>query len=50
MSFDVFASGIHDRLPMYLSNGEKAALGNYGSGAGRAMLKKLDLFMIERDG
>ena len=50
VGFDDFASEIHERLPVYLSNGEKAALGNYGSGAGRAALKKLDLFMIERDG
>ena len=50
MSFDDFAFDVHDKLPLYLPNGEKAALGGYGSGSGRAALKKLDLFMIERDG
>ena len=50
MGFDNFAFEVHERLPLYLSNGERAASGNYGSGSGRAALEKLDLFMIERDG
>lgn len=49
MSFDNFAFEVSERLPKYLSNGEKADLGNYGSGSGKAALKKLDLFMNERD-
>ena len=49
INFDNFAIEVHDRIPQYLSNGEKATLGNSGSGSGRAVLKKLDLFMLERD-